>query len=352
MIRIWYRVSENPSKFVSGWKSAFKNADVPARKTVSDLVAKFEETGSVADRMESVVGPRVTARTPEAVDAAREVVEEDQQLVSTRRLSQAIGVSQATAHRIMNEDLNLFPYKLQTVQPLPNDAPARRSDFANLILEAVDENRLNLSNVWFTDEAHFWLGGYVNRQNYRIWGTERPTVAVVKPLHPEKLTVWCAVSSDCVLGPYFFDSTVNTDRYIEMLKSKFLPEAYGEGMIADFWFQQDGAPPHRTHAVFDFLHQHFGSRVIAQGFPNRIQGGIDWPPYSPDLNPLDFFLWGYLKDRIYRDRPKSLDELRKAIENEIRAISGDMLQRVIEGFEHRLRHVITAGGYHFENLIN
>ncbi|GFT13747.1 uncharacterized protein TNCV_3832001 [Trichonephila clavipes] len=43
-----------------------------------------------------------------------------------------------------------------------------------------------------SDEAHFWLNGYVNKQNCRIWSEANPQVYVETPLHPEKLTVWCA----------------------------------------------------------------------------------------------------------------------------------------------------------------
>ncbi|GFV50931.1 hypothetical protein TNCV_2602521 [Trichonephila clavipes] len=47
--------------------------------------------------------------------------------------------------------------------------------------------------ISFSDEAHFWLNGYVNKQNCRIWSEANPQVYVETPLHPEKLTVWCAL---------------------------------------------------------------------------------------------------------------------------------------------------------------
>ncbi|GFT88997.1 hypothetical protein TNCV_3084411 [Trichonephila clavipes] len=47
--------------------------------------------------------------------------------------------------------------------------------------------------ILFSDETHFWLNGYVNRQNCRIWSEANPQVYVETPLHPEKLTVWCAL---------------------------------------------------------------------------------------------------------------------------------------------------------------
>ncbi|GFT14985.1 hypothetical protein TNCV_4315731 [Trichonephila clavipes] len=51
----------------------------------------------------------------------------------------------------------------------------------------------------FSDEAHFWLNGYVNKQNCRIWSEANPQVYVETPLHPEKLTVWCALWAGGIL---------------------------------------------------------------------------------------------------------------------------------------------------------
>ncbi|GFV66188.1 DUF4817 domain-containing protein [Trichonephila clavipes] len=53
--------------------------------------------------------------------------------------------------------------------------------------------------ILFNDEAHFWLNGYVNKQNCRIWSEANPQVYVETPLHPEKLTVWCALWTGGIL---------------------------------------------------------------------------------------------------------------------------------------------------------
>ncbi|GFU32419.1 transposable element Tc3 transposase [Trichonephila clavipes] len=53
--------------------------------------------------------------------------------------------------------------------------------------------------ILFSDEAHFWLNGYVNKQNCRIWNKANPQVYVETPLHPEKLTVWCALRAGGIL---------------------------------------------------------------------------------------------------------------------------------------------------------
>ncbi|GFW60750.1 hypothetical protein TNCV_570961 [Trichonephila clavipes] len=49
------------------------------------------------------------------------------------------------------------------------------------------------------NEAHFWLNGYVNKQNCRIWSEANPQVYVETPLHREKLTVWCALWAGGIL---------------------------------------------------------------------------------------------------------------------------------------------------------
>ncbi|GFW64640.1 hypothetical protein TNCV_700461 [Trichonephila clavipes] len=56
-----------------------------------------------------------------------------------------------------------------------------------------------LNNRSLDDEAHFWLNGYVNKQNCRIWSEANPQVYVETPLHPEKLTVWCALWAGGIL---------------------------------------------------------------------------------------------------------------------------------------------------------
>ncbi|GFU85268.1 hypothetical protein TNCV_2385751 [Trichonephila clavipes] len=53
--------------------------------------------------------------------------------------------------------------------------------------------------ILFSDEAHFWLNGYVNKQNCRIWSEANPQVYVETPLHPEKLTVWCSLWAGGIL---------------------------------------------------------------------------------------------------------------------------------------------------------
>ncbi|GFW41594.1 putative DD41D transposase [Trichonephila clavipes] len=119
------------------------------------------------------------------------------------------------------------------------------------------------------DEAHFWLNGYVNKQNCRIWSEANPQVYVETPLHPEKLTVWFALWAGGIIGPYFFKNdeghnvTVNGDRYRAMITNFFIPELNNHD-VQELWFQQDGATCHTTCHTIDLLKDTLGDRLISR----------------------------------------------------------------------------------------
>ena len=113
----------------------------------------------------------------------------------------------------------------------------------------------------------------------------------------------------------------------------------------------DGAPPYRVNAVFDLLHRSFDDRVIVLGYPDKLRGDLDWLANSPDLNPMDFFFWGYTKNKAYKGKKHNLETLQIAIQESIKSISEEMNEKTIENFMKRLQHVVASNGRHFENLI-
>lgn len=90
-----------------------------------------------------------------------------------------------------------------------------------------------------------------------------------------------------------FENNVTSESYRELLETKFFPWIRNHHLAGQYVFQQDGARPHRTFEVFEAIKKQFGQRVIALDFNKHFEGGLSWPPYSPDLNPCDFYLWGW-----------------------------------------------------------
>jgi len=123
-----------------------------------------------------------------------------------------------------------------------------------------------------------------------------------------------------------------------MLKSFFWPKVVRQN-YKKFYFQQDGAKPHIANKVQNYLKSKFGDKFMEK---------IIWPPRSPDLNPCDFYLWGYLKARVYNPLPKTLDELKSNIRREIKKITKDDLKRVFLNFENRCDLVIETKGRHIK----
>ncbi|GFX44324.1 DUF4817 domain-containing protein [Trichonephila clavipes] len=204
--------------------------------------------------------------------------------------------------------------------------------------------------ILFSDEAHFWLNGYVNKQNCRIWSEANPQVYVETPLHPEKLTVWCALWAGGIIGPYFFKNdeghnvTVNGDRYRAMNTNFFIPELNNHD-VQELWFQQDGATCHTARATIELLKDTFGDRLISRFGP------VNWPPRSCDLTLLDYFLWGYVKSLVYADKSQTLDHLEDNIRRVIADIRPQMLEKAIENWTSRLDYIRASRGSPMPEII-
>ncbi|GFU27070.1 hypothetical protein TNCV_280521 [Trichonephila clavipes] len=88
------------------------------------------------------------------------------------------------------------PYNLVALHFKYDQARRRFVEWAQNEIAVVPDFH---KRILFSDEAHFWLNGYVNKQNCRIWSEANPQVYVETPLHPEKLTVWCALWAGGIL---------------------------------------------------------------------------------------------------------------------------------------------------------
>jgi len=213
-------------------------------------------------------------RTPELVERALEL-QEDQSDISLRSFARELDVSYGTAHRLRHQDLELSVYKIQTSQAMSNQDFTKRLDFGKFMLEQIQSGAIDPGRIIFTGEAHFHLDGYVNKQNYRIWGTEKPSIRT-KPLHPQRGTVWRGICEERLLVPIFIEAgkTVDREVYAEILQTA-IEETRSKGMIGGLYWQQDGATPHRASENLRTLHETFGRRVIAKGFPSKFNAGCE-----------------------------------------------------------------------------
>lgn len=333
------------------FKKSFNTSEAPTNKTILANVEKFNLYGSILDRQKGNSGRPLSIVTEENTEKVDEYFTENPS-TSTRRASLELDISRTSLQRILKTKIKMWPYKIQIHQELTEHDMERRLAFSRKMLRHFSKGEIEHKKIWFSDEAHFWLSGYVNKQNHRFWAKENPRIFRTTQMKPQRITVWCAICSSGIIGPIFIHTNVNGASYQELLENEFIPAAYGLDAVDDYWFMQDGALPHRTNAAFELLNEHFTGRVIGLGYEDRYEGGIDWPPYSPDLNPCDFFLWGYLKDTIYKNGVKSIEDIKAKLVETIQKIQPSVLESVVGAFENRLRAVIEAEGAHIENFVH
>jgi hypothetical protein len=153
--------------------------------------------------------------------------------------------------------------------------------------------------------------------------------------------VWCAAAAFAIIGPYLFEDerenacTVTSERYVLMLQDFFIPRLQGLPVNKTTYFQQDGATSHTAKTAMNILRPLFPGHLISR------YGDITWPARSPSLSVCDFYLWGYLKSVVYcAPTPRTTQELKLLIQEEISRIPVDVLRRAMSGVHYRLEDVI------------
>ena len=139
---------------------------------------------------------------------------EEDPTLSLRKAAAASGVSATTVRSILLNDLHLKPYKYQEYQMLNEGDPEKRLNFARWVV-SLPEGALLMFIC--SDEAYFYLCESINKQNNRQWLESKPTDKIERPLHDEKVLLWCAISASKIYGPFYFESSVNRENYLEML---------------------------------------------------------------------------------------------------------------------------------------
>lgn len=154
------------------------------------------------------------------------------------------------------------------------------------------------------------------------------------------------------IGPHFIPGPLDGDAYHYFLghalwplcRRAMMPRVTYNDII---WFQQDGAPAHTSRQCLNYLKEtRFPGRVISKN------GNVNWPPRSPDLNPLDYFLWGHVKSQVYKTPIANGDDLKEKICQALRTVDADMCVRSTQNLIKRARCCIAMDGGHFEHVLH
>jgi len=341
------RANGNCRKAQRFYQQIFPQRRCPSKNTFSSVHRRLRETGSFLPNTVNR-GRNRNIRTPAIEEQVIRRVTENPRL-STRQIALEMqNVSSSTVWKILNEDL-LYPYHIQRVQALlPADYPSRVI-FAQWYLQQCTFPNFEVS-ILFTDEANFSHDAIINHHNNHLWSYENPH-DIIESRHQHKFScnVWAGIIGDFLLGPIFLPPTLNGNNYTQFLETQLpiLLEDVPLQIRNQMWFMQDGAPAHFSRIAREFLNNNYTNRWIGR------RGPIAWPARSPDLNPLDFYLWGHLKTIVYDTPVATVEVLRNRIIaacEKIRNTPG-IFERLRQSMRRRCEACIDAEGNHFQQFL-
>jgi DDE superfamily endonuclease/Transposase len=233
--------------------------------------------------------------------------------------------------RTINRELNNLGYRSchpKTVPMLTEKQRERRVEWASSHINQ------NWKNVVFSDETTFQMFRNTMTAFHKV-GTEVPQRGV--PKHPAKVHAWGAFSAKGTIGFYLFTQNMDGSLYRQILTNHLFENA-SRVMPKRWVFQQDNDPKHKAKETMNLL-------------CHEIPKVLDWPSYSPDINPIEN-LWAIIKKRvekrvyklIKKKKSVSIDLWHEIIQEEWDSISTDLCLNLVKGMSARLEQVIVKKG--------
>lgn len=267
--------------------------------------------------------------------------------ISSRNIEKDVGTSKSKILKTLKKH-RYKPYKIRKVHNLHPGDEERRLEFCHWYLQQINRNPNFFQNIIWTDEAFISSEGIFNRHNNRYWSNINPHQTVARIQQGRfGFHVWVALYQNRVLNYNIFNENLNAQGYMQILEECVIMELDNMPLATRnlVYFQQDGAPAHNSHMVRQLLNVNFAENWLGTYGPNR------WPPRSPDLTPLDFYFWGFIKNEIYKIRSNTLEELRANFINCIRRVPNIHIFNATRSVTSRVQKCIEQNGRQFEHLL-
>lgn len=318
------------------------NPQVPSSRTIVAATQRLLDHGQFQTPAHAQARGRSAIISPALDEEIIEYFERDPRR-STRQAESRFGVSQYYVWKLLNSEGH-HPYHYRGVHALNENDPQNRIAFCQWLIDNQDKN------ILWTDEATFTRIGIFNQRNEHFWALNNPHV-IRECAHQVRFSVnvWAIINGH-LIGPHFVTGHLTGGTYLEMLRN-VIPDLLDDLPLAvpmeNLYYQQDGCPAHYHRAVREHLNSVFPQRWIGRGGP------VPWPPRSPDLTPLDFYLWSELKRLVYREEHESRDALVNAIVDAFNIVRSDRdtLIKLKDNQLKRARLCIQRRGLHFEQLL-
>lgn len=314
------------------------------------LLKNIDDRGDI-ERKEGSGRPR-SARIEKNIEEVEEMIlsqEEEPGTHSTpAEIALHLGIGVSSVYRIIDKDLDLRPLKKQKVQKLSDGDIEKRMTRSKRLLAKY--TRKVLETAFFSDEKIFKVKQLYNSKNDVVYASKKQKKSEISEERlireqegfPAKVMVSVAISKAGKSSIIFVEEgkSVNAEYYCKKLLKKMIPQMNKLANGNKYLFMQDGARAHTAKLTVDMLHDQDKLVLLEPS---------DWPPNSPDLNPVDYCIWGLLEQNVYRGRIiTDLQTLKTAITEEWNKIPQETIDACIDVFRARLRRVIDAEGKHIE----
>lgn len=346
MVYVYGFCDGNAAEASREYQRRFPQRRHPTSKTFVTTFRRLREKGTVSVSSDGRGAP-VTHNEDDEENIIDQVL--DDPSVSTRRIATRLDHSQMFVWRILKQE-EMHPYHLQRVQCLNPGDHQQRLVFCRWMLNKLTENPDFFNFILWTDEAQFTRDGMNNFHNFHQWSVENPRgIRNSRFQNRFSVNIWGGIFNGQILNLQIINHRLQAVNYFEFLQNHVMDilDDIPLDLRRQMYYQQDGAPPHNGRQVRELLNNTFGEQWIGN------LGPVRWPPRSPDLNPLDFYLWGHLKQLVYRVEINTREQLIARIFNAAAEISDNrqIVFNVYRSLVRRCQACVRAQGGHFEHLL-
>lgn len=321
------------------------------KSTLNDFIKHLKDTASI--KRKSGSGRPRTARLEANIDAVDKLVlsqeNEPQTHKTVRQIARETRIHRSSVSRIIHNDLHLKCVKKRRAQELTTTNCTTRFNLAKKLLNKFPSYLIPF--IFFSDEKIFTVAPPVNLQNDRLYvphGTNKRAINAerllrTRPTFSKSVMVSVAISKLGCTELIFVDPgvKVNSEYYRNVLLAQQMLPSIRHLAGDAYIFQQDNAPAHRARATVEYL---------KEATPQFISPDL-WPPNSPDLNPVDYKIWGVVQDRVYQRRVNNVLELKERLTEVWAEFGQEVIDEAIDQWRQRLRACVRAKGHHFEHLL-
>ena len=302
-------------------------ATIPCNpKTVTRWTHRWRDEHSLQDAERSG-RPRCT---DDDTDASIVDLAEEKKFVTPKQITAELGLecSARTTRRRLDE-AGLHGRVARSEYPFDESDIRRRLAFAE---GYAGWSTADWERVIFSDETHIEVYG-----RSRVW-VQRPETAAFDPdyitnrmVHSDRVSLWGCFCARGIGQAEIFVGEFDAAKYVDILQHSLIQTALHFYPREPWYFQQDNAPQHT-------------SRLVRRWFHNHGVTLLDFPPYSPDLNPIEN-LWGILKPRVEAHLAREISEVEQVLREEWEGLDTALLASLAHSMPARCAAVVASRGH-------